>query len=282
MDFSGNGAMVEKSDLHAPSAVLTSHVLDMGTGMPGRGIPITLLKVEPESAHVLAKVVTNADGRCDAPLLTTDTVEAGAYRLEFDVGAYHGDQSGFFGTVPIEFQISDVSGHYHVPLVLAPWGYSTYRGAPPARPPNDGGHWNCDLGKTDDAGNQTPAAPPGSAPPGMTTHVIDIARGGGAGGLAVDVVRFGEDGGSTQQLRTCHTTPEGRTSEWLVPAGGLEAGDYELVFHLGDYFAGAGFGVGPNPFFSVARVRFRVSDPGVHHHIPILAAPWGYTTYRGS
>ena len=272
--------MVNSSDLHAPSAVLTSHVLDMSTGTPASGMRIMLFQIDAVNARRLAEVTTNADGRCDAPLLTSDTVRAGAYRLEFDVGGYVGGHGGFFGVVPIDFQIADVAGHYHVPLVLAPWGYSTYRGAPPARPPNDGGQWNARLSDPGKDSVAEPAPAPGAALPGMTTHAIDVARGCGAGGLSVDVMKL--DAGGRAELRSCVTTPEGRTPEWLVPPGGLETGPYELVFQLGDYFRRAGFGVGATPFFHVARVRIQVSDPDAHIHIPLLAAPWGYTTYRGS
>jgi 5-hydroxyisourate hydrolase len=282
MDSPVESAMAKGTDLNAPAAVLTTHVLDMSRGAPGSGMRIALSRVEGASASLLADVTANADGRCDAPLLTSDNAEAGTYRLDFHVDQYLGAEGGFFGIVPIEFNIADVAGHYHVPLVLAPWGYSTYRGAPPARPPDDRGQWNAGLGGTDGEGDWKAAAPPGSAPPGLTTHVIDIARGCGAGGLAVDVRRLDPEGGGAEPLRTCLTTAEGRTSDWLVPAGGLEVGTYELVFHLADYFGRAAFGVGAVPFFAVARIRFWVSDPGSHHHVPLLAAPWGYTTYRGS
>jgi len=274
--------MANNSDLHAPAAVLTTHVLDMGTGSPGSGMRITLVEVEGTSTRCVAEVTTNADGRCDAPLLTSDTARTGTYRLEFDVGGYLRGQDTFFDIVPIEFQIADIAGHYHVPLVLAPWGYSTYRGAPPSRAPDDGGEWNAGLSGQDETASTDPPPAPGSASPGMTTHVIDIARGCGAGGLAVDVVKLDGEGGSGTPIRTCITTAEGRTSEWLVPPGDLEVGVYELGFRLGDYFRHAGFGTGATPFISVARVRFQVSDPNAHLHIPLLAAPWGYTTYRGS
>lgn len=274
--------VTKQSDLHAPSAVLTTHVLNMGTGRPGEGMRIELLRVEGASARKLDEVTTNADGRCDGPVLTTESVEVGTYRLDFHVGEYLGLQNGYLDIVPIEFSIADAAGHYHVPLLLAPWGYSTYRGAPPARAPRDNGRWNVETGEERTGRQEEAAAPSGSGPAGMTTHVIDIARGCGAGGLAVDVLRLDAEGAVQQSLRRCLTTAEGRTSEWLVPAGELESRDYELVFHLGDYFANAGFGVGPSPFFSLARVRFRVSDPKSHHHIPLLATPWGYTTYRGS
>ena len=110
---------------------LTTHVLDTTHGKPAAGVALRLKRGEA----VLAAARTNADGRCDSPLLTGEAIAAGAYRLEFDVGAYYRAQGvtlpdpAFLDTVAIEFGIADVAAHYHVPLLVSPFGYSTYRGS---------------------------------------------------------------------------------------------------------------------------------------------------------
>ena len=110
---------------------LTTHVLDTMHGRPAAGVALRLSR----AGELLAQSVTNADGRCDSPLLTGETLEAGAYRLEFEVGAYYRGlgvaltEPAFLETVALEFGISDVASHYHVPLLVSPYGYSTYRGS---------------------------------------------------------------------------------------------------------------------------------------------------------
>lgn len=268
------------SDLHAPSAVLTSHVLNMVSGRPARNVEITLFRVEPDALVTLKKMTTNADGRLEAPLLTADDASAGMYRLEFGVSSCVGT-GGYFDIVPVEFRIVDPAGHYHVPLVISPYGYSSYRGAPPDRAPNDGGQWAVKApdGSTED---KPAAPPPGTGGAGLTTHVIDIARGCGGGPMKVDISKLDRETGKVELIRQTSTTAEGRTGQWLIEAGELEAGIYELGFHLGDYFLEAGFGIGAQPFFERVPVRFSVTNPGTHQHIPLLVAPWGYSVYRGS
>ena len=104
----------------------------------------------------------------------------------------------------------------------------------------------------------------------LTTHVLDVSRGRPAAGVAIELARGGE------VLATAVTNADGRTDEPLVDA--LEAGTYELRFAVGDYF---GEDAQP-PFLDVVPVRFGVSDPDAHHHVPLLVAPGGYSTYRGS
>ncbi len=101
---------------------LTTHVLDLAAGRPAAGVAITLLRGE----EVVARAVTNADGRTDAPLL--DALEAGEYELRFAVGDYFGG-AGFLDVVPVRFGVVDPAAHHHVPLLVAPGGYSTYRGS---------------------------------------------------------------------------------------------------------------------------------------------------------
>jgi 5-hydroxyisourate hydrolase len=107
------------------SGRLTTHVLDTANGRPAAGIPVELARLEGEARDVLATVTTNADGRTDAPLL--QELEPGTYELVFSVGHHFGE--GFLDRVPVRFTIADADAHYHVPLLVSPWSYSTYRGS---------------------------------------------------------------------------------------------------------------------------------------------------------
>lgn len=113
---------------------LTTHVLDTARGMPAAGLTIELWDVE--SAPRLRKTVTtNRDGRTDRPLLADSEFTPGVYELRFQAGAYlkqaglHLEEPAFLDVIPIRFGIADASQHYHVPLLLSPFGYSTYRGS---------------------------------------------------------------------------------------------------------------------------------------------------------
>jgi 5-hydroxyisourate hydrolase len=109
------------------SGRLTTHVLDTATGRPASGMPLDLYRlIEGERLH-LGHFRTNADGRCDAPLLAGGALLEGEYEIVFGVAAWRA--GGFYDEVPIRFRVSDPAGHYHVPLILAPFGYSTYRGS---------------------------------------------------------------------------------------------------------------------------------------------------------
>lgn len=111
---------------------LTTHVLDTATGQPAAGLAITLRAAD---GALLATATTNEDGRCDNPLLEGAALVAGSYELTFHAGPYL-DAAGaavtapkFLDDIPIRFGVSDPDGHYHVPLLLSPFGYSTYRGS---------------------------------------------------------------------------------------------------------------------------------------------------------
>ena len=114
---------------------LTTHVLDTARGVPAEGITILLFRVTGNSHRKIATAKTNSDGRTDAPILPVGKLEAGEYELIFQTGAYqeaHGlteDGQKFLDQVPIRFGIDDADAHYHVPLLLSPYGYSTYRGS---------------------------------------------------------------------------------------------------------------------------------------------------------
>jgi 5-hydroxyisourate hydrolase len=112
---------------------LTTHVLDLSRGQPGAGMAYRLYRVSGAQRVLLTEGRTNGDGRTDAPLLAGDGFTAGLYELEFDAADYFrsiGETTASIWTViPIRFEITDASGHYHVPLLVAPGGYSTYRGS---------------------------------------------------------------------------------------------------------------------------------------------------------
>lgn len=114
---------------------LTTHVLDTAHGRPGAGLRLRLYRRGDVQRAMLGEFVTNADGRCDAPLLMDDALQVGRYELEFDVGDYFAaldvalPAPPFLDVVVIAFGIADPAAHYHVPLLLSPYGYSTYRGS---------------------------------------------------------------------------------------------------------------------------------------------------------
>ncbi len=110
------------------SGRITVHVLDTATGRPAAGMELRLARLAPLPAE-LGVFRTNADGRCDGPLLEGATLCAGVYELLFEVGRWRGDGGGFYEGVPIRFRIDDAGAHYHVPLLISPFGYSTYRGS---------------------------------------------------------------------------------------------------------------------------------------------------------
>lgn len=113
---------------------LTTHVLDVSAGRPAAGLKLELWLHDGEPSLV-GTAATNADGRVDAPLLEGENFRAGNYELRFHAGAYLRKAGHplparpFFDIVPIRFGIADPDQHYHIPLLLSPYGYSTYRGS---------------------------------------------------------------------------------------------------------------------------------------------------------
>ena len=110
------------------SGRLTTHVLDTARGRPAAGIPLELARVDGERREVLRSLTTNADGRTDEPLLDGGELSTGTYELVFSVGEHFGNE-GFLDREPVRYTIADADAHYHVPLLVSPWSYSTYRGS---------------------------------------------------------------------------------------------------------------------------------------------------------
>jgi 2-oxo-4-hydroxy-4-carboxy-5-ureidoimidazoline decarboxylase len=114
---------------------LSTHVLDTVSGRPAGGIRIELREIGAGAEALLTETITNADGRTDAPLLAGAPLRIGRYRLDFHVGAYFAAgqvalaDPPFLDIVPIRFSIAEPEGYYHVPLLVSPWSYSTYRGS---------------------------------------------------------------------------------------------------------------------------------------------------------
>ena len=114
---------------------LTTHVLDTAQGKPGAGMRVRLYRKRGDDYSLIREISTNADGRCDGPLLEADAFTVGQYRLVFSAGAYFAaaglrlPQPPFIGEVTLDFGVADAGAHYHVPLLVSPYSFSTYRGS---------------------------------------------------------------------------------------------------------------------------------------------------------
>lgn len=114
---------------------LTTHVLDAANGRPARGMTLQLSAIDGDSQQVISEVRTNADGRCDAPLLEGDDLKVGVWELTFHVADYFAAMGvalpdpPFLDVINLRFGIADANQQYHVPLLVTPWSYSTYRGS---------------------------------------------------------------------------------------------------------------------------------------------------------
>ena len=114
----------------------------------------------------------------------------------------------------------------------------------------------------------------------LTTHVLDTANGRPGAGIKVEL--YALDGEARRALKTVTTNHDGRCDEPLLEGTALAAGEYELVFHAGDYFAALGVKVPEPRFVDRVVLRFGIADTGAHYHVPLLVSPWAYSTYRGS
>lgn len=114
---------------------------------------------------------------------------------------------------------------------------------------------------------------------GLSTHVLDTARGKPAAGVRLELFRV--VGESRQKLLETTTNADGRTDAPLIERGQLKVGTYELIFYVAPYFAGFVTAAEP-PFLDLVTLRFTVGDTGGHYHVPLVMTPWSYSTYRGS
>ena len=114
---------------------LSTQVLDTMNGCPAAGMEVSLYSTHGDAATLIKRLVLNHDGRTDAPLFDNDSLRKGTYRLRFDVAAYFKargvalPEPNFLGLVNLDFGIAHTDQHYHVPLLVSPWSYSTYRGS---------------------------------------------------------------------------------------------------------------------------------------------------------
>lgn len=114
---------------------LSTHVLDTMHGCPAAGMAVSLFSTQGDEATLLQRLVLNQDGRTDAPLFDNASLRKGTYRLTFDVAAYFKargvvlPEPNFLDRVSLDFGIANADQHYHVPLLVSPWSYSTYRGS---------------------------------------------------------------------------------------------------------------------------------------------------------
>ena len=119
-------------------------------------------------------------------------------------------------------------------------------------------------------------------PGSLTTHILDTAHGHPAAGVALELWRLDPATGTRTRLASAHTNTDGRTDMPLLTEAEMMPGVYELVFALGDYFAARGVPASDPPFLDRVPIRFGIADPTAHYHVPLLASPWSYSTYRGS
>ena len=117
-------------------------------------------------------------------------------------------------------------------------------------------------------------------PAKLSTHVLDTANGCPAQGMKIEL--WSIEGDARKLLKTIHTNSDGRTDQPLLSSNEMNAGQYELVFYVGDYFAAKGGSPPARCFLDQVPVRFGIGDTNTSCHVPLLVSPWAYTTYRGS
>lgn len=114
----------------------------------------------------------------------------------------------------------------------------------------------------------------------LSTHVLDTMHGKPAAGVTVELHRIAPAG--RRLVKTVQTNADGRTDQPLLTGEAFKPGTYELVFHIGAYFRGRGVALPETAFLDEIPLRFGIDDPDGHYHVPLLASPWSYSTYRGS
>jgi 5-hydroxyisourate hydrolase len=117
-------------------------------------------------------------------------------------------------------------------------------------------------------------------PAKLSTHVLDTAHGTPASGMKIEL--WSLDGEDRELVTTVKTNADGRTDQPLLADDEMKTGQYEIIFFVGDYFAGRGTTLPKTRFFDKVPVRFGIADVGASHHVPFLCSPWAYSTYRGS
>ena len=116
---------------------------------------------------------------------------------------------------------------------------------------------------------------------GLTTHVLDVTSGRPAAGVRVELYELA-GGSDRQRIADVVTNSDGRTDKPLIGADQARVGQFELIFHAGDYFRRRRAELADPPFLDLISIRFGVADPQAHYHVPLLVSPWSYSTYRGS
>jgi 5-hydroxyisourate hydrolase len=116
---------------------------------------------------------------------------------------------------------------------------------------------------------------------GLTTHVLDTVHGRPAAGVRIELFELGAAGERARVAET-RTNADGRTDAPLIAGDKARTGRFELQFYIGDYFRSAGVAAADPPFLDVVPIRFSVADVSAHYHVPLVATPWSYSTYRGS
>lgn len=116
----------------------------------------------------------------------------------------------------------------------------------------------------------------------LTTHVLNTAQGCPASNITIELWRIASAGQDHTLLKTTCTNADGRTGTPLLADDELQAGIYEIIFVVGEYFATQNVTTTTLPFLDRVPIRFGIADPSAHYHIPLLISPWAYSTYRGS
>jgi len=114
----------------------------------------------------------------------------------------------------------------------------------------------------------------------LSTHVLDTMHGKPAAGVQIEL--YALDGAARRLVKTVSTNNDGRTDAPLLTGEAYQPGQYELVFHIGDYFRGLGVALPQPAFLDIVPLRFGMAEADGHYHVPLLASPWSYSTYRGS